>query len=422
MSAGALAAAQAEAWEQTWRYVWAHSPFYRQHLRRAGLSPRKRPALDQLGAIPPIDKTVLSENSAAFLCVPRKQVVDIVTTSGSTGQPLVYMLTEADLQRLALNEFHSFRCAGLGAADTVVLAVTLDRCFIAGMAYWLGLRKLGASVVRIGPATPVMHLDLLRRVRASAAVGVPSFLNLLAEKAAETGLDPAALGLRKLICIGEPIRNPDLTLNRAGEVLARRWGAQVFSTYGNTELASSLCECAAGCGGHLHPTLLHLEALDEAGQPVPDGQVGELTATTFGVEAMPLVRYRTGDFAAIYRARCACGRRALRIGPIVGRASHKLKLKGTTIFPSTLQVVLESTPAVKSYVIVARSDGALSDHVEVRVACAENPEKVLRNLRDRFQGEAKVTPELMVATPAEIEALQLPEGARKRRMFVDLRS
>ena len=421
LSKAGLAAAQAEAWERTWRHVWAHSPFYREHLRRAGLSPRKPLSLDQLAVLPPIDKTTLSENTAAFLCVPRKQIVEVVTTSGSTGQPLVYMLTESDLRRLALNEYYSFGCAGFSAADTVVLAVTLDRCFIAGMAYWIGLRMLGAAVVRIGPATPLMHLDLLRRVQANAVVGVPSFLALLADKAAETGLDPAALGLRKAVCIGEPIRNANLTLNRAGETLTRRWGAQVFSTYGNTELASSLCECGTGCGGHLHPTLLHLEALDEAGQPVPDGEVGELTATTLGVEAMPLVRYRTGDFAAIYRERCLCGRRTLRIGPIVGRASHKLKLKGTTIFPSTFQAVLETTPAVAAYVIVARSDGALSDHVEVRVACVENPEKVMRGLRERFQGEAKVTPEISVATAAEIEALQLPEGARKRRVFVDLR-
>ncbi len=318
LSKAELVAGQAEAWERTWRYVWGHSPFYRDHLRRAGLSPRKLVSLDRLAAIPPIDKTTLSGRTAAFLCVPRKQIVEVVTTSGSTGQPLVYMLTESDLQRLALNEYYSFRCAGLSAADIVVLAVTLDRCFIAGMAYWLGLRMLGASVVRIGPATPLMHLDLLRRVQANAVVGVPSFLGLLADKAAETGLDPAALGVRKAVCIGEPIRNADLSLNRAGATLTRRWGAQVFSTFGNTELASSLCECEAGRGGHLHPTLLHLEALDEVGQPVPDGQVGELTATTFGVEAMPLVRYPHRDFATIYRERCACGRRTLRIGPIVG--------------------------------------------------------------------------------------------------------
>ena len=90
------------------------------------------------------------------------------------------------------------------------------------------------------------------------------------------------------------------------------------------------------------------------GRPVPDGQVGEITATTFGVEAMPLIRYRTGDFAAVYREVCLCGRQTLRIGPIVGRASQKLKLKGTTVFPSALKTVLDSVSQVSAYVVVAR--------------------------------------------------------------------
>jgi phenylacetate-CoA ligase len=412
---------QHKAWGRTFRHAFAHSPFYREHLRCAGASPKRPIPFEQIGEIPTIGKEVLSENPEAFLCVPREKVVDIVTTSGSTGQPMVYMLTESDLQRLALNEYHSFRCAGLIASDTVVLAVTLDRCFIAGMAYFMGLRMLGCSIVRVGPTTPVMHLELLQRTRATAIVGVPSFLCLLADKAVEAGLTLAGLGVRKLICIGEPIRQPDWSLNRAGELLERRWNARVFSTYGNTELAASLCECEAGRGGHLHPALLHMEALDDSGQPMPDGQVGELTATTFGVEAMPLIRYRTGDCAAIFRDPCPCGRRTLRIGPVVGRKGQKLKLKGTTIFPSTLKAVLDAAPEVKSYVIIARRGDDDSDLVEVRLACAGTVKTILGKLREQFQGAAKVAPELTLAAPAEIELLQLPEGTRKRRFFVDLR-
>lgn len=221
-----IAAIQKKAWSRTFRHAFAHSPFYREHLRRAGLSPKKLIPFERIGEIPTISKEVLSENPEAFLCVPREQVVDIVTTSGSTGQPLVWRLTDPDMQRLALGEYHSFRCAGLTASDTVVLAVTLDRCFIAGMAYFMGLRMLGCSIVRVGSATPVMHLELLQRTRATAVVGVPSFLCLLADKAAEASLDLAGLGVRKLICIGEPVRQPDWSLNRAGELLERRWNAR----------------------------------------------------------------------------------------------------------------------------------------------------------------------------------------------------
>ena len=416
-----IAALQRKAWAKTWQHAQAHSPFYREHLRRVGGATRTPIPLKEIGLVTAIDKSVLSENPNAFLCVPPQRVVDIVTTSGSTGKPLVYMLTEADLRRLALNEHHSFRCAGLTASDAVLLAVTLDRCFIAGMAYFMGLRLLGCAIVRAGPATPLLNLEMLQRARVTAIVGVPSSLLLLAERAAEAGLDAAKLGVRKLICIGEPIRKQDFSLNRAGELLAQRWQARVYSTYGNTELAASLCECDAGRGGHLHPELLYLEALDEAGCPVPDGQVGELTATTFGVEAMPLIRYRTGDFAAMYREPCSCGRHTLRIGPIVGRASQKLKFKGTTIFPAALKAVLDSFPGISAYVIMARRSANGADAVEVRFACGGDWNGALRALRERFQGAVKVVPEITLATSAEIEALQMPEGARKRRYFVDLR-
>jgi phenylacetate-CoA ligase len=420
LTSAQIATLQQQAWAKTWRHALLRSPFYREHLRQAGSAERPIP-LAEIASIPAIDRAVVSENPKAFLCAGLERVVDIVTTSGTTGRPLVQMLTEADLQRLALNEYHSFRCAGLTPSDTVLLAVTLDRCFIAGMAYFMGLRLLGCATVRAGPATPLLTLEMLQLAGVTAIVGVPSSLLMLADKAAEAGLDPAKMGVRKLICIGEPVRKEDWALNRPAALMAERWQARVYSTYGITELAASLCECDAQCGGHLHPELLYIEAVDESGCPVPDGQVGELTATTFDVEAMPLIRYRTGDFAAIHREPCSCGRRTLRIGPIVGRASQRLKLKGTTIFPVAMKLVLESLPEISAYVILARRDAGGADAVEVRFACRGESARALHKLRERFQGAIKVVPEITLANRAEIEKLQMPEGARKRRYFVDLR-
>jgi phenylacetate-CoA ligase len=421
LSSSEIEAAQQAAWTETFRYAFDRSPFYRGHFARAGLSPRDEISLRDIARIPAIDKTFVSENTEKFLCVPREKIVDILTTSGSTGQPLVWQLTEADLERLARNEQLSFGCAGFTAADTVLLAVAMDRCFIAGMAYYLGLRKLGCAVIRVGPATPAMHLDMIRRAQPTAVVGVPSFLAHLADKAAEAKFNLAACGIRKAACIGEAIRKSDFSLNRAGLAVEKSWGAKVFSTYGVTELAASLCECESGLGGHLHPELLFLEALDEQGRAVPDGEAGELTATTFGVEAMPLIRYRTGDFAAIHRARCRCGRHTPRIGPIVGRKDQKLKIKGATVFPSMLKTVLDATPEIFSYVIIARRENNLSDAIEIRFSSAADPAGIIGALKEQFQGAVKVVPHINAASPDEIEKLQLPDGARKRRYFVDLR-
>lgn len=397
-------------WPETFRYAAEHSPFYRNLFRKFS-------AVPELSVLPTLGKETVSEHNLEFLCVPQERVVEVVTTSGTTGQPLLWMLSEPDVKRLAANEQISFTCAGLTSGDVVIVAVAMDRCFMAGMAYWLGLREIGCSVVRTGVASPLLVLEMIQRVRPTAIVGVPSFLRMIAARAGEAGFDLCNVGVRRLICIGEPIREPGFQLNHSGAALEAAWHARAFSTYGVTELANSLCECAAGQGGHLHENQLHLEILDDAGRPLQDGEVGEVVATTFGVEAMPLIRYRTGDCAALYREPCVCGRSSPRLGPIVGRKNQKLKFKGTSVYPATIAAVLEQTQGVDSFVIIARKESDLSDAVEVLIHGEASQEQ----LRDAIQARAKIAPLIRSTNREEIEALQMPVTARKRRTFVDLR-
>jgi phenylacetate-CoA ligase len=399
-----------QLWAETFHHAKKHSPFYCERFRGVN-------AVPQLYKVPTVDKAILSARNLDFLCVPRERVVEIVTTSGTTGQPLLWMLTEADARRLALNEKISFECAGLTAHDTVLVAVALDRCFVAGLAYTTGLRALGCAVVRVGAASATLVLETIQRVQPTAIVAVPSFLRHVADKAREAKFDLKQSSVNKAVCIGEPIRNGAFELNASGSAIEKSWGAKVFSTYGVTELANSLCECEAGTGGHLHDQQLHIEILDEAGKPLPDGEIGEVVATTFGVEAMPLIRYRTGDCAALFSKNCKCGRTTPRLGPIVGRKNQKLKFKGASLFPSTLASVLEETESVEAFVIIARKESELSDSIEVLVHGSAKVEM----LRDALQARSKIAPQVRQATRKEIEALQMPPLARKRRTFVDLR-
>lgn len=399
-----------QLWAETFRYTAEHSPYYRELFRGA----KEVPALD---SVPTVGKRVVSERNRDFLCVPRERVVEIVTTSGTTGQPLLWMLTDADLRRLGTNEKLSFECAGLTAGDTVLVATAMDRCFIAGAAYWLGLRELGCAVARVGPSSPAYVLEMMQRLQPTAIVAVPSFLRLIAAKAQESGIDLRQSSVKKLVCIGEPIRDRAFALNAAGRALEAAWGAKLFSTYGVTELANSLCECEAGRGGHLHDQQLFVEVLDDEGGVLPDGEVGEVVATTFGVEAMPVIRYRTGDCAALFREPCVCGRTTPRLGPIVGRKNQRLKFKGVSLFPSALQAVLDEADGVESFVIVATAGNELSDEIEVLVHGSASDS----SLRELLQARTKITPRLRRASREEIESLQLPPNARKRRAFVDLR-
>jgi phenylacetate-CoA ligase len=132
---------------------------------------------------------------------------------------------------------------------------------------------------------------------------------------------------------------------------------------------------------------------------------------------MPLIRYRTGDCAALLRAPCSCGHTTPRLGPILGRKNQKLKFKGASFFPSTLAAVLEQNEGVELFVIVARKESDLSDSVEIVIhGSASAPA-----LREAMQARAKIAPQIRHASREEIEALQMPPRPGKRRTFVDLR-
>jgi phenylacetate-CoA ligase len=396
-------------WAESFRYAAKNSPFYRELFRG-------QKSVPTLESVLPVDKQTLSARNLDFLCVPRERVMEIVTTSGTTGHPLLWMLTEADVRRLALNEKLSFECAGLKASDTVLVAVAMDRCFMAGLAYWLGLREIGCGIVRTGAASSALVLEMIERAQPTAIVGVPSFLRVITAKAQETGFDLKKSTVKKAICIGEPIRDHALNLNASGRAIEEAWGAKVYSTYGVTELANSLCECEAGAGGHLHDEQLYIEILGDD-QPVTDGEIGELVATTFGVEAMPVIRYRTGDCATMLREKCSCGRSTPRLGPILGRKNQKLKLKGASVFPSTLTAVLEESQGVETFVVIARKEDELSDAIEILVHGSASA----MELREAVRARAKIAPHIRHTSRDEIEALQMPPQARKRRTFVDLR-
>jgi len=398
-------------------YAREHSPYYRGTLVDAKVVH----GVADLATLPLTTKRDVSQFNADFWCVDQKRVLDIATTSGTTGVPTLYPLTRGDLDRLGRNEFLCFSRVGLRPSDVVILAVTIDKCFMAGLAYLQGLRALGVTVVRVGAGSPAMLLSMMQRLGATAVVSVPSFLKRVAAYAEQHGIDVAGSTVTKLVCIGEPVRDPDGSLTPLGAHVATVWGAQVYSTYGITELASSMCECSAGRGGHLHPSLLHIEVLNDAGRPVADGLVGQLVATTIGVEAMPLIRFATGDMTFMTRQRCACGLWTPRIGPILGRKDHAMKLKGTTVYPAAVQRALAGIESVVDYVMIATSSSDLSDELEVVVSWRGDTSNAIDIICERLRGNLKVCPTVRLASATEVAQLGDSKEQRKQRVFVDKR-
>jgi phenylacetate-CoA ligase len=401
----------------------AHSRFYRRRFDEAGLTPHDVQSVADLRHLPFTTKADLAEHGKELLCVPERQVVDVCQTSGTTGTPVALLQSEQDLRRLAYNEQLCFSAAGLTPDDRVVVACALDRCFMAGLAYFEGLRRLGATAIRAGAGSPTLIAEAILTYRPSAIIGVPSILVETARQLQQRGVDPAALGVGRLICIGEPVRETDLSLSALGERLNRLWAAQVLGTYASTEMATSFAECAAGTGGgHIHPDLIAVEIVDESGVPVPPGETGEVVATPLQVMAMPLLRLRTGDVAALLTEPCACGRRTFRLGPVLGRKAQMLKVRGTTVYPTAIFAALHGVEGVRNFCLEIDQDYELSDRVRVLVGLQDGVCLTSAEIADRIRGQIRVKLDVAVVSADEIRQRTVLEGRRKPVLVFDHRA
>lgn len=400
-------------------HVSVNSPFYRQLFREQGIDV-SRITLDSLHTIPFTDKTVLGEQNDRFQAAPMSRIVDIVLSSGTTGRSTKVMYTEHDLRRLAYNEEISFASCGLTSDDVVLLTCTIDRCFIAGLAYFSGIRSLGAAAIRNGLSSVESHLEIIRRLRPTAAVGVPTFLLKLGLFLRSEGIDPKSTGVKKLVCIGEPIRDRNLRFLKVGEKLEDVWGAKIYSTYASSETISSFCECTAQQGGHLHPDLAVVEIVSNQGDVLQPGETGEVVVTPLAIEGMPLVRFKTGDISFLLDEPCQCGRNSVRLGPILGRKNQMIKLRGTTLYPNSINAVLDSFPGVTEYYVAASTDYDLSDVVKVFVSVTDSSctaEKVM----DILQAHLRVRPEVIIAGEEQVKNQVYTGNPRKLSRFVDER-
>ncbi len=398
------------------------SPFYSALFSKHRIDIGNIRGIDDLVNIPVTSKTDLQQHNEQFRCVPPQQIIDYITTSGTLGDPVTFSMTGKDLDRLAYNEAISFTCAGGNSADIYQLMTTLDRRFMAGLAYFLGIRMIGAGVVRVGNGIPELQWDTIRRIQPNAFVTVPSFLLKLIEFAEHHKINYKSSSLLKAICIGEPLRNPDFSLNTLGRKISEKWPLKLYSTYASTEMGTSFTECSEGIGGHHHPELIIVELLDDNFNPVKEGEYGEVTVSTLGVEGMPLLRFRTGDVSAYYTEPCPCGRNTMRLGPIVGRKNQMIKYKGTTLYPSALYDILDNIGFIQNYIVEVYTNEIGTDEVLIHAGTKVSTPKQENDIKEHFRAKLRVAPLIRFRPPEEISLIQLPESGRKTLKFIDNRA
>lgn len=404
------------------RYLADNSPFYRRVFRDNGININDIRTTEDLVKIPFTEKKDLQLHNADFLCVPPEKIIDYITTSGTLGDPVTFGCTDKDLDRLAYNEMKSFSCAGVKPGNIVQLMTTLDKRFMAGLAYFLGIRKLGASVIRVGNGMPELQWDTINRLKPDTIMCVPSFILRLIEYAEMNGIDYWNSSIRRIIGIGEGLREQDFSLNLLGNRIKEKWDVDLFATYSSTEMGATFSECPFGCGGHVHPELIIVEIIGDNNLPVKDGEVGEVVITTLGVEGMPLLRFRTGDMSSKVTGECRCGRNSYRLTPLVGRKNNMIKLKGTTIYPPAINDVLDNTPYVINYVVEVRNSFAGTDEVVVKAGVASaQPFDMIKDLKDRFRSRIRVAPIVEILSPEDISKINNPGSNRKPVKFIDNR-
>ena len=407
---------------ETLAYMQAYSPYYRKLFKQEKIDISKIKKIADIAQIPVTTKQDLQLWNMDFLCVPTTKILDYVTTSGTLGEPVTFALTQNDLNRLALSEYLSYALCECKPIDIIQLMVTNDRAFMAGLACLLGSYKFGSGIVRVGNGIPELQWNTIKNMRTTVLNCVPSFILKLIEYAESQGIDYRHSSVKSAICVGESLRNNDHTFNILGEKIHSLWPElSLYTNYASTEMQSSFNECEAHCGAHHKPDLTIVEFLDDKNQPVGEGEPGEITITTLGVEGMPMLRFKTGDISVHFEEPCACGRHSLRLGPIIGRKGQMIKYKGTTLYPIALYDILDNIPEITNYIVEVYTNKIGTDNVCIRVGSRNNSEMFVKQIKDLFRSKVRVAPDVIFEPIELIARKQTPPLNRKLVKFFDYR-
>lgn len=414
---------QTEAFIQLLQYLNTHSEYYKKQFTSLGININTIRSIDDIKLFPFTEKEDLTAYNDEMLCVAKTEIADFVTTSGTIGDPVTFYLTHKDIERLGNNEALSLQCAGAGKDDIFQLMTTIDKRFMAGLAYLNGVNKLKAGMIRVGPGSPHLQWDSILRFKPTYLIAIPSFIPSLLDFAKSNGIDYKNSSVKAIVCIGEPIRNEQLALNELGKRITEQWNVTLHSTYASTEMGAAFTECKHGLGGHQRPELLILEVVDENGIEVADEAIGEVVVTTLGVEGIPLLRYKTGDICKKYEKQCTCGRNSTRLGPVLGRKKQMLKYKGTTIFPPAIFDVLDMISTISIYQLEILYDEYKNDDVIVYL-----DEKLIANdvhfeqeLKSVFRSKLRVVPKFIFMQKEKLVERIFDPEKRKPVKIIDNR-
>jgi phenylacetate-CoA ligase len=348
-------------------YVKERVPLYRERL--ADAEPEDIGTLDDLRGLPFTRKDDLRDTYPfGMFAVPRDEVVRIHASSGTTGKLTVVGYTAADVELFARVNARCLAMAGAGPGMTLHNAYGYG-LFTGGLGLHAGGERLGMAVVPVSGGLTERQLMLIEDFRPDVIACTPSYALTLAQGFAERGVAPEQISLRYAVLGAEPWTEEMRSAVDAG------LGVASTNIYGLSEVIGPgvSCECVeARAGMHVNEDHFLPEIVDsDTGEPVGEGEEGVLVFTTLTKQALPLIRYWTGDITSLSSEPCACGRTLMRMGRIKGRADDMLIIRGVNVFPTQVEAALLQLPELTpNYRIVVSRSGTL-DEAEVEVEVAE---------------------------------------------------
>lgn len=421
MSRDQLADVQLSKLKETVANCYQNVPYYRQLLSQAGVEPGDIKALSDVRGLPFTHKSALRDHYPfGLLARPMRDVVRIHGSSGTTGKPTMVAYTRNDLSVWS-DCVTRVVCAG-GATPEDVAQISFGYgLFTGALGLHQGLERLGCAVIPMSSGNTEKQLMLMQDLDVTVLIATPSYALYLSEVAAQKGIvDKLKL---RVGFFGAEGCTPEMRRQ-----IECNFGITATDNYGMSELTGPGVsgECVERCGLHIWEDHFLPEIIDpETGDTLPEGSVGELVITPLFKEALPLLRYRTGDITRLDSSPCACGRTHARMDKVQGRSDDMLIIKGVNVFPSQIESVLLGVEQVgPHYLLVVRRKNFL-DTLEVQVELIDESllerygelQALRQEIRNRLRSVLGLDAAVTLVNPNTVERFQ---GKAKR--VVDLRN
>ena len=391
-------------------------PLYKKRFDEMGLLPGDIKSIDDIHKLPFTYKTDLRDNYPfGMIAVPKEQLVRIHASSGTTGKQTVVGYTKNDIDVWAKGAARALVAAGATKSDYIHVSYGYG-LFTGGLGLHYGAEMLGATAIPVSSGNTKRQVDILRDYGSDFLCCTPSYAMYIGETVRDMGIDPKTLKLRGGIFGAEAwSENMRREIEKILDIKA-------YDIYGLSEIAGPgvSFECKEQTGMHINEDFFYPEVIDPAtGEPLPDGEYGELVFTCIGKEALPLLRYRTRDICALNHEKCACGRTTVRMCKPRGRTDDMLIIRGVNVFPSQIEQVITGFPEIAThYQIILTTRGPL-DHVELQVETVPDfPIDEVRKIEDlkrrlgvELKSNLQVSVEVKIVEPKTIAR---SEGKAKR--------